>query len=186
MKEIILIRHGVSARSNLPKQSAIDYMAWKDEYDQAGVLESDGLPFRETVSHIARASRVFTSGLYRTRHSMLLLQPDMQAVHEELFNEVDFRCPRWRGVRLSTRLWSGITGICWYSGFVKERETKAQVRHRAKLAADMLEEAAEDGIAALVGHGFFNLFLYQELKRRSWTVVQGYTSRNWSCTRLQK
>jgi broad specificity phosphatase PhoE len=159
-------------------------MRWKDEYDRLGVLESKRMIFCEASTHIKRADYVFTSSLYRSQHSLALLQPNVQAAHYEIFNEVNFRSPRLKGIRLSTRLWSFISGASWYVGLIKDHETITQVKERAIAASDILIKTSEQGVVALVGHGFFNMYICKELQRRGWKEVNKYSSKNWSCTRL--
>lgn len=183
--EIMLIRHGESARTDIPKQSMNDYKNWKIEYDKLGVIESHCKVFKETSSHIARAEQVFTSTLYRSQHSLTLLRPDIIATPNELFNEVMFRPPNLKGIKINTRLWTFMTGAFWYSGLIKEHETVEQVKHRAITASDILVKAAERGIVSLVGHGFINLFIFKELKHRGWEESDKYSSKNWSCSRLE-
>ncbi|MFD1772469.1 histidine phosphatase family protein [Paenibacillus rhizophilus] len=183
--EIMLIRHGKSERSNIPKLTMDEYKNWKDEYDRLGVIESKSKIFVEASRHITRAEYVFTSSLYRSQHSLTLLTPGIKATPNDIFNEVNFKSPNLKGIRLSTRLWTFLTGALWYSGLVKEHETIEQVVERAIAASEILTRASEKGIVALVGHGFINLFIYKELKKRGWKEINKFSSKNWSCTRLE-
>lgn len=183
--EIMLIRHGKSERSDLPNLTTNDYKNWKEEYDRLGVIESKSKIFFEASTHIKRADYVFTSSLYRSQHSLTLLQPDIRATYNDIFNEVNFRTPSLNRIRLNTRLWTFVTGASWYYGLIKEHETIVQVKERALVASDILTRASEKGIVALVGHGFFNMYIFKELKRRGWKEINKYSSKNWSCTRLE-
>ncbi|MGF7047824.1 broad specificity phosphatase PhoE [Paenibacillus sp. DS2015] len=182
--EIILIRHGRSERSNIPNQDIHDYTNWKKEYDKLGVVESECNKFLEANNHIQRADYLFTSTLFRAYHSLTLLRAGMNETQDEIFNEVYFRPPNLKGIRLNTRWWTIVTGLCWYGGLIQDYETIEEVKNRAIIASNRLIRTAEDGVVALVGHGFINLFIYKELKRRGWKEINKYSSKNWSCTRL--
>lgn len=184
--EIMLIRHGVSATTNLPKLSLLEYHNWREDYDRLGVLESTDRIFATTRTHMVTAEIVFASTLYRTQQSCGLLMPEAVPTYNSLFNEVRFFPPSWMKMKLNTRFWTTIAGALWYGGLLKEHETMEEAKARAIKACDILIESAENGNVALVGHGFMNLFIFRELRNRGWKNLSKYSFHNWSCTRLVK
>lgn len=183
--EIMLIRHGTSQCLQQSGQTADEYRRWKENYDRLGVMEPTCNRFTEASMHIQAAEVVFTSSLLRTQHSLAFLNPAIEAVQDAVFDEIHFAPPNVRGLRLSTPIWSLFIGAFWYYGLLQSYETRTQVRKRAESASNLLVQASEKGNVALVGHGFFNLFIFQELKRRGWKRINRYKARNWSCTRLR-
>lgn len=184
--EILLIRHGRSECVNLPGLNVEQYRNWKQDYDRLGVMASNNTYFAVASEQVMRAKYVFTSDLYRAQHSLDLLRSDVNRESHEVFNEINFRTPHISRLKFSTRIWSFITGGLWYYGLITEHETKADVKNRAVTASDMLVQAAEQGVVALVGHGFMNYFIHKELKNRGWRAINKYDSNNWSCMRLQR
>jgi broad specificity phosphatase PhoE len=76
--------------------------------------------------------------------------------------------------------------LAWVCGFSKNGESFKDAKLRSKLAADILEQTANDTRSVLhVGHGIMNHLLIKELRRRKW-LVKGHTGEKyWSYTVLE-
>ncbi|MFX3635167.1 MAG: histidine phosphatase family protein [Candidatus Pristimantibacillus sp.] len=183
--EIMLIRHGISEISNLPRQSLHEYNRWRDDYDRLGVQEPNCERFEQARTDIAHASVLYTSGLYRAQQSCSLLRPETNVSYNDVFDEVRFHPPSIKGVKCNTKLWSFLAGTLWYAGITRDGETILEVKNRASEASEILIKSAMNGKVALVGHGFFNLFIFKELRKRGWEELNKYSTKNWSCTRLR-
>lgn len=183
--EIMLIRHGISEVSNLPRLNLHEFNRWRDEYDRLGVLEPTCERFEQAKTDIAHSNVLYSSGLYRAQQSCSLLRPEANVSYNAVFDEVRFRPPSIQVVKCNTKLWSFLAGTLWYTGIIRDGETILEVKVRASEASEILIKSAVNGKVALVGHGFFNLFIFKELRKRGWKEINKYSTKNWSCTRLR-
>lgn len=72
-------------------------------------------------------------------------------------------------VLLPVSVWIIVLRVLWIFGFAKNGESFLNARRRAKHAASMLIEYAEEyNSVLLVGHGFMNYLIAKELRKRSW------------------
>ena len=66
--------------------------------------------------------------------------------------------------------------VLWLFGLSKNGESFTQAKNRARLAADNLISLAETHYEVLlVGHGFINHFIAQELKKCGWQMFSNHS-----------
>lgn len=151
-----------------------------DDYQAAGI-EADPPP-QELVELIAEAPRVFASELKRSIDSARALLPHAELVSTPLFTEAPLASPRLPALRMKAPAWAVVARVAWHGGFKPGIESYGQSKQRARQAAPVLiEEAEQNGIAVLVAHGYFNAILGRTLRRRGWRRVSGaHRARFWN------
>ncbi|HEY0282905.1 MAG TPA: hypothetical protein VGC27_09810, partial [Rhizomicrobium sp.] len=71
--------------------------------------------------------------------------------------------------------------ILWHAGYHPEIENYRRAKHRAVEASDILmARAHEEGVAALVAHGYFNAIIGRELRRRGFNKTGSHRARYWN------
>lgn len=151
-----------------------------DDYQAAGI-EADPPP-QELVDLIAEAPRVFASELKRSIDSARALLPHAELVSTPLFTEAPLASPRLPALKMKAPAWAVVARVAWHGGFKPGIESYGQSKQRARQAAPLLiEEAEQNGIAVLVAHGYFNAILGRTLRRRGWRRVSGsHRARFWN------
>ena len=74
--------------------------------------------------------------------------------------------PAVRGVRLPLDGWDVVTRVRWLLGRPGPVEPSRAAVARARVVADRL--GALNGVVLVVGHGFQNILIARELRRRGW------------------
>jgi broad specificity phosphatase PhoE len=74
--------------------------------------------------------------------------------------------PAVRGLRLPLDGWDVVTRLRWLLGHPGPVEPRRTAVSRAGVVADRLGELA--GVVLVVGHGFQNILIARELRRRGW------------------
>lgn len=65
----------------------------------------------------------------------------------------------------------------------RECEPLASAKRRAKLASEQLVKYVEEyKSVVLVGHGFFNRLIAEELKKMNWEGKRKSSVKHWGCT----
>jgi len=163
---IILIRHGRPAISTSHRTSHREFSDYIDAYEAAG-LDPDSLPPDELQDLVKELGVVYTSGKPRSLDSARALAPNAELIADPLFVEAPLASPRIPVLRLKVPAWAVMSRILWHAGYHPEIENYRRAKHRAVKAADILvARAREDGTSALVAHGYFNLIIGRELRRR--------------------
>ncbi|MGN7403675.1 histidine phosphatase family protein [Cytobacillus praedii] len=181
--EISLIRHGKSKQIENNRLTSQEFQDWVKKYDISGVFEENNHP-KETLEKVAAANLLVTSDLKRSIESASLLHQQKRIISDALFREAEL--PVLSGkcrVKLSPDSWAILLRCLWYSGFARKCESLANARQRAKRAAIHLVKYAEEyHSVALVGHGFFNRLIAEELRKAGWKSNRKTSTRHWSCT----
>lgn len=163
---IILVRHGRPDISTSHRTSHRGFRAYIDAYEAAG-LAPDCAPPEEVQDLIKGLSAIYTSGKPRSQDSARALAPNAELIADPLFVEAPLASPHIPLLRISVPAWAVMSRILWHVGYHPEIENYRRSKQRAKRAADILTgRAREEGIAALVAHGYFNAIIGRELRRR--------------------
>jgi broad specificity phosphatase PhoE len=163
---IILVRHGRPAISTDHRTGHRGFSAYIDAYEAAG-LDPTCAPPEEVQDLVKELDLIYTSGKPRSQDSARALAPDAELIADSLFVEAPLASPRIPLLRIKVPAWAVMARILWHAGYHPEIENYRRTKQRAKRAADILtERAREDGVAALVAHGYFNAILGRELRRR--------------------
>lgn len=183
--EISLIRHGKSTHVENSRITYKEFGNWIEKYDSCGVFEENTYP-STTLEKIASANIVVTSDLKRSIDSSRLLtkNENIKVISDALFREVELPVPfGLRGVKLSSNSWAVILRLLWFSGYSRQCESLIRAKQRAKRASEQLVKYAEEyKTVVLVGHGFFNRLIAEELQRMGWEGKRKASAKHWNCT----
>ena len=139
-----------------------------------------------TLERIATANMVITSDLRRSIESASLLNQNVRVISDGLFRETELpTLPRilGMGLKLSPNNWAVILRCLWLMGYSRQCESLVNAKQRAKQASKQLVKYAEEHkTVVLVGHGFFNHLISNELKRMRWEGKRKTSSKHWACT----
>jgi broad specificity phosphatase PhoE len=177
---IILVRHGRPAISTDHRTSHHGFRDYIDAYEAAG-LDPESLPPEELQDLVSELSAVYTSGRPRAQDSARALAPNAELIADPLFVEAPLASPRIPLLRMSVPTWAVMARILWHAGYHPEIEGYRKAKHRAVTAANILiKRAREEGLAALVAHGYFNLIIGRELRRRGFRKTGSHRVQFWN------
>lgn len=181
--EISLIRHGKSKHIENTRITCKEFQEWAEKYDSSGVFEESSYP-PVTLEKIATANVVMTSDLKRSIESASLLNPNQKVFSDALFRETELPAfPRILRLKLIPNSWTVILRCLWFSGYSRQCESLVNAKQRAKQAAEQLVKYAEKyNSVVLVGHGFFNRLISEELMKMGWEGKGKSSVKHWSCT----
>lgn len=130
---------------------------------------------------------MFTSGKARAHESAKALAPGAELIADPLFVEAPLASPRIPLLRMKVLKWAVVARILWHAGYHPEIENYRRSKARAAEAADiLLARARADGQVALVAHGYFNLMIGRELRRRGFTKSGTHRAHYWNAVVYEK
>lgn len=182
--EISLIRHGKSQLIDNEKIAFEEFKKWVEKYDLYGVNEEPIYPVM-TLEKVSTAKLVITSNLKRSVVSAMLLGSKAKPISEPLYRETELPAPPkiLFNVKLKPNTWIIILRLLWLSGYSNKCESLRKARVRAKEASQQLMDYAnEHKMIVLVGHGFFNMLIAKELKKKGWNSKRKVGAKHWNCT----
>lgn len=177
---IILVRHGEPKVDQQRWIGHKGFMAFMDAYRDAGLMPESAPP--EHLAGLTRGiSRVFTSELPRSIDSARALLPDAEFISDEVFTEAPLAPPRIPGLRMKVPGWAVVSRVAWHGGYSPRIENFREARRRAQKALHiLLDAAAEDGTALLVGHGYFNAILGRMLRLKGFARTGSHRAEFWN------
>lgn len=181
--EILLIRHG---KSELVQKGAItlrEFEKWIDNYDFHGICEDSICP-PETLRKATAVQLILTSDLNRSIESAKLINPKKKVIVSSLFRETELPTGFMNGmhIKLKPGFWAVLLRVLWFMGYSKECESLKEARIRAKKAAQQLiGYSGEFQSVALIGHGFFNMLIAKELRKKGWKGGRKLGAKHWNC-----
>jgi broad specificity phosphatase PhoE len=179
-QRIILIRHGQPDIPVAPRASHREFRNYIDAYEEAG-LDPGSAPPDELQDLLGELSQVFTSGRKRAHDSARALAPNAELIADPLFAEAPLASPPIPLLRMRVPKWAIVSRILWHAGYHPEIENYRRAKHRAAQAANILTARAhQDGVTALVAHGYFNLILGRELRHRGFRKSGSHRARFWN------
>jgi broad specificity phosphatase PhoE len=177
---IILVRHGRPAIPTGERTSHHGFRDYIDAYEAAG-LDPQSVPPEEAQDLVKELSAIYTSGRPRSQDSARALAPHAELLADPLFVEAPLASPRIPLLKLRVPAWAVMSRILWHAGYHPEIENYRRAKQRAKEAADILTaRAQEDGVTALVAHGYFNAMIGRELARRGFRKTGAHRVRFWN------
>ena len=166
MMRIILLRHGKPVFELKGYVRGSDLGRVAKSYELSGIV---GSPPIESISAIQGSRIVVCSHLLRSIESATALGCSEVHAKDPLFCETPIPYFDGRFITMPITAWTVLLRIMWIFGFSKNGESLIDARKRAEKATERLIELAETHQnVLLVGHGFINHFIAQELKRRGW------------------
>ncbi|WML44837.1 histidine phosphatase family protein [Neobacillus sp. PS3-40] len=182
--EISLIRHGKSKLIENDKITGMEFKNWVEKYDHYGVFEESTYP-QKTLRKMATTNLVITSDLKRSVDSANLLNPKTKVISDALFRETELpiHSTGLFGIKFNPTIWTVILRLLWFSGYSNKCESLSLAKYRAiKASEQLIDYANEYNTVVLVGHGFFNMLIAKELKRKGWKGERKTGAKHWSCT----
>ena len=130
---------------------------------------------------------MFTSGKARAHESAKALAPGAELIADPLFVEAPLASPRIPLLRMKVLKWAVVARILWHAGYHPEIKNYRRSKARAAEAADiLLARARADGQVALVAHGYFNLMIGRELRRRGFAKSGTHRAHYWNAVVYEK
>lgn len=177
---IVLVRHGhpdITPDARRPI-AGTDLGRWYREYNDVGLatVSSPPQPLRDAA---AIAGCIVASDLRRAMESAQVLAGTRPVNLDPDLREVGFPERLNSSTRLSPGVWVMIARALWLFDRCECEEPKtAASRRAARLADNLCTLARAHNSVVAVGHGWFNLFVGRELRRRLWRgprfVPHGY------------
>lgn len=178
---VILVRHGKPAIATNPRTSHLGFRRYIDAYQDAG-LDPQSAPPEELLDLVRGLNAVFTSGLPRANDSARTLLPEAEIIADPLFTEAPLAAPRIPLLKMKVPVWAVMARIMWHAGYHPEIENYRRAKARASKAAEILLSRAQanDGVAVLVAHGYFNAMIGRVLKKRGFLRTGSHRVRFWN------
>jgi broad specificity phosphatase PhoE len=177
---IVLIRHGKPAILTNPRTSHREFRSYIDDYEAAG-LDPTSAPPEELQDLVGELTQIYTSGKPRAHDSAKALAPNAELIADPLFVEAPLASPRIPLLKMKVPKWAVMARILWHAGYHPEIENYRRAKHRASEAADILiQRAGKEGQTALVAHGYFNLMIGRELRRRGFRKTGAHRVTYWN------
>lgn len=130
---------------------------------------------------------MFASDRARSHQSAKALAPNAELIVDPLFAEAPLASPYIPLLRMKVPKWAVVARILWHAGYHPEIEDYRRAKARASDAADILmARARENGRAALVAHGYFNLMIGRELRRRGFLKTGHHRALYWNAVIYDK
>jgi broad specificity phosphatase PhoE len=185
---ITLARHGEPALSRKVRLSSQEYREFWARYEIMGLLPGQTPP-AALQDFVASCDVLIASTRLRAIESAETVGGGRVFDRDAVLVEAPLPPPNWPAwVRLSPRLWGFFARFWWwFFNHHEGGETRRQAEQRAAQAAAKLQALALEGRNVVVlAHGFFNLLIGRELRRRGWrmTLREGY--KYWSTRRFER
>jgi len=165
--KIIIIRHGCPDISQDDVVSGEGFGVWIDKYN-AAKLDPEVLPTDELMSMVNQSNVTICSTLIRSLESAKMLGIT-NVISDDCFNEAALPYFDLFGLKLHAKTWLILFRILWVLGFSGEVESFSNMKNRAEMCSDKLNQLAiEHGTVLLVGHGLLNRVISKNLIKSGW------------------
>ncbi len=184
---ITLARHGEPALSRRIRLDAAGYRRWWAAYEEGGILPGQTPP--DGLLSLAReADVIFASTRRRAVETAEAVLAGKHFVRDPLFIEAPLPPPRLPGfVRFGPRTWGVMARTSWWLGGHAGEESRDAAKARAREAADRLVRAAEaEGRVLVLAHGYFNMMVGRELRKRGWRLAEDRGFKYWAVRRFER
>ncbi|MBD9363065.1 histidine phosphatase family protein [Methylomonas fluvii] len=164
--EITLIRHGKPTFELKGKAKARDVCEIIRNYDLSGIADEapENAKQRASACHVA-----VCSDFIRSLESAKALGFADILLSDPVFREIATPHFKQGSLTMSVNAWGVLLRCLSVIGFSRNGESLLMAKRRAQVAASTLIDLAhEHQSVLLVGHGFVNYFIAQELLARNW------------------
>ena len=176
--KIILMRHGKPDFDFSRRVKATDFARIVHEYDTADIVDH---PPTQALKQAQQCNAVVVSNLIRSHLSAQALLLENIVLSSVLFKEAPLPYPRKGSLKLSISIWAVLLRVAWLLGYSQNGESFKTASNRAKAAAKVLMQLAEEhGSVLLVGHGVMNRLLAKELRKQGWRAETSLGSKHWA------
>ncbi len=176
--KIILMRHGKPDFDFSRRVKATDFAHIIYEYDTAGIVDQ---PPTQAMELAQQCNAVVVSDLIRSGLSAHALKLENIVLTSDLFKEASLPYPSKGNLKFSISIWAVLLRVAWRLGYSQNGESFKAASNRAKEAAGVLMQLAEEhGSVLLVGHGVMNRLLAKALRKHSWQTEISPSSKHWA------
>lgn len=164
--EITLIRHGKPTFELKGKTKARDIGEIIRRYDLSGIADE---PPENAKQHASACHVAVCSDFTRSLESAKALGFSDILLSAPVFREIAAPHFKTGSLTLSVSAWGLLLRGLSTMGFSRNGESLEMAKKRAQVAAStLIDMAHEHQSVLLVGHGFVNYFIAQELLARNW------------------
>lgn len=164
--KIILIRHGKPDFLFRGNASSAEIGNLVKLFDGCGIIDE---PPNEIKQLASIDNIIFCSNLSRSIESAKALKQCESYITNQVFKEVLLPYFDINKIKIPVKIWLVLFRLLSIFGFAKNGESLLMAKRRAKLAAEILIEAAKSHkVVLLIGHGFINRFIAKELLFNGW------------------
>ncbi len=185
---IVLARHGEPALSRRIRLTSDGYRRWWAAYEEGGILVEQSPP--SNLLEMARgAGVIFASTRKRAVETADAVAQGKPFTRDAVFIEAPLPPPSLPSfIKLKPATWGFLARMAWwFFNHHEGAETQREAGVRASKAADRLIEASGDGASVLLlAHGFFNIMVGLELKRRGWRKTGSWGHKYWNSRRFER
>ena len=172
------MRHGKPDFDFSRRVKATDFAHIIQEYDTAGIVDQ---PSTQAMELVQCCNAVVVSDLARSHLSAQALMLENIVLSSALFREVPLPYPNNGNFTFSVSIWAVLLRVAWLLGYSQNGESFKVASNRAKAAAGVLMQLAEEhGSVLLIGHGILNRLLAKELRKQGWRAKISPSSKHWA------
>ena len=160
---ILLYRHAESIISGDEKIAGDEFIAWVQKYNASGI---------KIFKHLGEKEKtIYASTLPRSYETARILGDEV--IQDPIFQEAGIPFFSFPPMYLPAKLWLALARLLWFCGAKRQCESFAEAKNRAETIADRLTEKLQRSEKLVViGHGWINLFIQKEFRKRNWLISQ--------------
>ena len=175
--QITILRHGIPDFKWDRSVRGSDFRELEHAYDSAGIV---GVPPAVTDRLASEHELVVCSDLPRSTASADALGVETIHISSAKFREMNLPYFNRAPIKLPLKVWVVILRTLWFIGFSRNTESFRTAKARAKAASDhLIELAMKHESVLLVGHGFLNHYIAQELRTKNWAGPRSPGKKYW-------
>ncbi len=176
---IVLLRHGKPDLPEYGKLRANEIHLWISSYNSTGLAPKIA-PLREVFEIANTCNTVICSDLLRSIESAQALGVKQIDIIDPIFREMGLPYGSFPFLKMHPSRWAAFFRVLWFFGYSSNSESLREAKLRARNGAKKLkEETALRGSVLLVGHGFVNRFIAEELLSSGWKGPKNPGRRYW-------
>lgn len=159
--KIILYRHARPVVSNNEIILGSDFPDWVKRYNDSEICE--------TYNQTQKEKEVISSVLKRSWKTAELFGEKIVKISE--LNEAEVPLIHFPQVPLKAKYWLVIARLLWLFGYQKNCESFKDAKYRIEKLLDIIENYLKNHVeVVIIGHGFLNLMLKNQLKKHGWSI----------------
>lgn len=177
--QVVLMRHGEPDIDKRLRLNALQFGAWIEKYNAAGV-DTLSRPPQAAIEKARQCAFTVCSHLPRSVESAKTLGIERSSLSDPLFREMEMPHAAWRFPKLPVLAWSVLFRLAWIFGYSAGVESLQSAKERARHCAEHLAHlASTHGTVLFVGHGSLNWFIARHLKSMGWLCAKKPPGKYW-------